>query len=329
MGTSGITLERMTSSRGRRTQTAELEVQLLREGIVESTHRVQATVCDDRGRTMLVAGSAETATFVRSALKPFQALAVSTTGTLERYGLGDRDLAIMCSSHRGKIEQVRQVFNILWRADIDPLMLQCPMPKGAKSPLEHNCSGKHAGMLAVCQQRNWALGSYLQRSHPIQQLILNKIAEILGMPADEFIGARDDCGAPTYFMQLGQMATLYARLASGNSLDLERIIRAMVHHPELIAAEGEFDTELMKLTEGELVSKAGAEGIQCVGRVGEGLGLAIKALDGSRRAKYAVAVHVLKQMGWITPSVSEILSEQFLALGEVTRLEVSGDLSMI
>lgn len=319
----------MTSSRGRRTQTAELEVQLLREGIVESTHRVQATVCDDRGRTMLVAGSAETATFVRSALKPFQALAVSTTGTLERYGLGDRDLAIMCSSHRGKIEQVRQVFNILWRADIDPLMLQCPMPKGAKSPLEHNCSGKHAGMLAVCQQRNWALGGYLQRSHPIQQLILNKIAEILGMPAAEFIGARDDCGAPTYFMQLSQMATLYARLASGNSLDLERIIRAMVHHPELIAAEGEFDTELMKLTEGELVSKAGAEGVQCVGRVGEGLGLAIKAMDGSRRAKYAVAVHVLKQMGWITPSVSETLSEQFLALGEVTRLEVSGDLSMI
>lgn len=319
----------MTPSRARRTQAAELEVRLLREGIVESTHRVQAVVCDDRGRTMLVAGSAETASFVRSALKPFQALAVSTTGTLERYGLSDRDLAIMCSSHRGQIEQVRQVFNILWRADIDPSALQCPLPPGAKSLLEYNCSGKHAGMLAVCQQRNWALNSYLQRSHPVQQLILQKVAELLSMPGEEFISARDDCGAPTYFLQLGQMAALYARLASGSSLDLERIVRAMVHHPAMIAGAGEFDTELMQLTNGELVSKSGAEGIQCVGRVGEGMGLAIKVMDGAKRAKYAVAVHLLRQMGWITPSVSEKLAETFMTVGTVTRLEVSGDLSMV
>ncbi|NJP10705.1 MAG: asparaginase [Leptolyngbyaceae cyanobacterium RU_5_1] len=319
----------MTPSRGRRTQAAELEVRLLREGLVESTHRVQAVVSDDRGRILSVAGSAETATFVRSALKPFQALAVTTTGTLERYGLSDRDLAIICSSHRGRIEQVRQVFNILWRADVDPSALQCPTPPGKRSPLEYNCSGKHAGMLAVCQQRNWALNSYLQRSHPIQQLILQKLAELMGMPGEEFIGARDDCGAPTYFLQLGQMASLYARLSSGNSLDMERIIRAMVYHPNLVAGEGEFDSELMRLTEGELVSKAGAEGIQCVGRVGEGMGLAIKVMDGAKRAKHAVAVHLLKQMGWISPSVSESLAEMFMSVGNMTRLEVSGDLSLI
>jgi L-asparaginase len=276
-----------------------------------------------------VAGSAETATFVRSALKPFQALAVTTTGTLERYGLNDRDLAIICSSHKGQVEQARQAFNILWRADVDPSALQCPIPPGKKSPLEHNCSGKHAGMLAVCQQRNWTLNSYLQPSHPVQQLILQKMAEILGMPGDEFISARDDCGAPTYFLQLGQMASLYAHLASGNSLDMERIVRAMVYHPSLIAGAGEFDTELMRLTEGELVSKAGAEGIQCIGRVGEGMGLAIKVMDGAKRAKYAVAIHLLKQMGWITPSVSESLAEMFMVLGDVTRLEVAGDLSLL
>ncbi len=316
-------------TRGRRTQAAELEVRLLREGLVESQHRVQAVVCDDRGRILSVAGSAETATFVRSALKPFQALAVTTTGTLERYGLNDRDLAIICSSHKGQVEQARQAFNILWRADVDPSALQCPIPPGKKSPLEYNCSGKHAGMLAVCQQRNWALNSYLQPSHPVQQLILQKMAEILGMPGEEFISARDDCGAPTYFLQLGQMASLYAHLASGNSLDMERIVRAMVYHPSLIAGAGEFDTELMRLTEGELVSKAGAEGIQCIGRIGEGMGLAIKVMDGAKRAKHAVAIHLLKQMGWITPSVSENLAEMFMVLGDVTRLEVAGDLSLL
>lgn len=316
-------------TRGKRTQAAELEVRLLREGIIESRHLVQAVVCDDRGRVLSVAGNAETATFVRSALKPFQALGVTTTGTLERYNLNDRDLAIICSSHKGSIEQVRQVFNILWRADIDASALQCPIPEGKSSPLQYNCSGKHAGMLAVCQQRHWPLNTYLQHNHPVQQLIFGKIAELLRMPAAEFIHARDDCGAPTYLLQLTQMASLYAQLASGMNLDMERIVRAMTHHPALVAGEGEFDTELMRLTEGEIVSKAGAEGIQCIGRIGEGMGLAIKVMDGAKRAKRAVAIYLLQQMGWITPSVAETLAEKFMEINQFKRLEVVGELSML
>ncbi|GBE94507.1 asparaginase [Nostoc cycadae WK-1] len=278
---------------------------------------------------MSVAGNAETATFVRSALKPFQALAVTTTGTLERYDLSDRDLAIIASSHKGTIEQVRQVFNILWRADVDPTALQCPIPQGKRSPLQYNCSGKHAGMLAVCQQRHWPLNNYLDRKHPIQQLILGKVAELLRMPAEEFISAHDDCGVPTYLMQLGQMASLYALLAASSNLDMERIIRAMTHHPVLVAGDGEFDTELMRLAPGEVVSKAGAEGVQCIGRLGEGMGLAIKVMDGAKRAKYAVAIHLLQQMGWISPSAAETLAEKFMTFGKYTRLEVVGELSLL
>ncbi len=316
-------------TRGKRTQAAQLEVRLLREGIIESKHQVEAVVCDDRGRVLSVAGNSETATFVRSALKPFQALAITTTGTLERYNLSDRDLAIICSSHKGTVEQVRQVFNILWRADIDPSALQCPIPEGKRSRLEYNCSGKHAGMLAVCQQRRWPLNSYLQRNHPVQQMILHKVAEMLRMPSEEFICAHDDCGAPTYFMQLGQMASLYAQLASGSNLDMERIVRAMTYHPVMVAGDGEFDTQLMRLTQGELVSKAGAEGVQCIGRVGEGMGLAIKVMDGAKRAKYAVAIHLLKQMGWISPSIAETLAETFMEFGKFKRLDVIGELSML
>ncbi|MBW4650062.1 MAG: asparaginase [Kastovskya adunca ATA6-11-RM4] len=316
-------------TRGKRTSSPDLEVRLLREGIIESTHHVQAVICDQRGRVLSVAGNAETAAFIRSALKPFQALAVTTTGTMERYGLNDKDLAVMCGSHQGNTEQARQVFNILWRSDIDPSVLQCPIPEGKQSPLQHNCSGKHAGMLAVCQQRNFPLNTYLQRQHPVQKLILSQVSELLRMPGEEFISAHDDCGAPTYFMQLGQMGALYAQLASGDRLDLERIVRAMTHHPQMVAGSGAFDTELMRLTEGELVSKSGAEGIQCIGRVGEGMGLAIKAMDGAKRAKYAVAIHLLKQLGWLTPAVSETLAEQFMELSEFKRLDVVGELSLL
>ena len=150
----------MTSSRVSRHQTKELEVQLLREGIVESNHRVHVSVCDNRGRTLSGAGNGELGTFIRSALKPFQTLAVTAAGAIERYGLDDRDLAIMCGSHQATIEQVRQVFHILWRADLDPSDLRCPIPEGKKSPLEHRpdpCDGPvlRAGGIGVrCVQ--WA-----------------------------------------------------------------------------------------------------------------------------------------------------------------------------
>ncbi len=313
----------------KRTQSPALTVQLLREGIIESCHHVQAVVCDSRGRVLSVAGDAEHPTFIRSALKPFQALAIAGGGVLERFELTDRDLAIACSSHAGEIFHTRQVFNILWRADIETEFLQCPIPSGKTSPLEHNCSGKHAGMLAVCRAYNWPLANYLERQHPLQKLILSRFTEILQMPPDEFIGVRDDCGAPVYLMPLSQMATLYAYLASGESLELERIVRSMVGHPELIAGTGKFDTQLMQLTNGEIVSKSGAEGIQCIGRVGEGMGLTIKVSDGSKRAKFAVAIYLLQQMGWISPAVSEILTSEFLEIGTVTRLEVLGELAMV
>jgi len=315
-------------TRVKRNQAPAIEVRLLREGIAESIHHAQAALCDERGRVLSVAGNSETSTFIRSALKPFQALAVTTTGTLERYNLNDRDLAIICSSHQGHLEQVRQVFKILWRCDVDPSALQCPIPPGKQSALEYNCSGKHAGMLAVCRQRNWSIDSYLQYNHPVQRLVLSKVAELMRMPPEELILAHDDCGAPTYFLQLAQIATLFAQLASGDNLAMERIVRAMTHHPTLVAGEGAFDTELMRLTQGELVSKAGSEGVQCIGRVGEGLGMAIKVMDGAKRAKYAVAIQLLKQMGWISPAVAESLAETFMHFGEFKRLEVIGELSM-
>lgn len=306
-----------------------LKVQLLREGIVESIHRVHAVACDDRGRILASAGDAELGTFIRSALKPFQALSLTTTGTLDHFQLTDKDLAIICSSHQGNLEQIRQAFNVLWRCDVEPLALQCPTPAGKNTPLAHNCSGKHAGMLAVCKQHGWSLDGYTQRSHPVQKLIISKVAELLGMPADEFICAHDDCGAPTYLMQLSQMATLYAKLASGQSLGMERIARAMTHHPMMISGPEGFDSQLMYLSEGALVSKSGAEGIQCIGRVGDGMGIAIKVVDGTKRAKYATAVYLMKQLGWITPDISEALAEKFMLQGKYTRLDVVGELPLI
>ncbi len=314
---------------GKIARSNSLVVRLLREGILESVHECEAAVADARGRILSMAGSSQTATFVRSALKPIQAIAVSSSGALERFNLSEADLAVICGSHQGTIKQARQVFNILWKCDVEPSALQCPIPENATSALQYNCSGKHAGMIAVCQQQGLSLSYYMSRSHPVQQLILRTMADLLRMPADEFISTHDDCGVPTYLLEIGQMAYLYAQLASHNQLHLERIARAMTHYPEMVSGAGQFDTELMRLTEGEIVSKSGAEGVQCIGRIGEGLGLAIKVMDGAKRAKHAVAIHLLRELGWITPAVAEVLSESFTVIGRYNRLEVLGELSYL
>jgi len=314
---------------GKRNHSPALNIHLLREGIIESRHQAEAVVCDTRGRALSIAGHLDTACFIRSALKPVQALAVTTSGTMEHFNLNDRDLAVMCGSHQHTAEQVRQVFNILWHCDVDPTALQCPTPPGLDSSLQHNCSGKHAGMLAVCQQCHWPLSTYMETKHPVQQLILSQMAELLKMPAAEFMRAHDDCGVPTYFMQLEQIATLYAQLSAGNNLNMERVMRAMIHHPTLVAGQGQFDTDLMTLAAGELISKSGAEGVQCVGRIGEGLGLAIKVKDGAKRAKHAAAIHILRELGWLDPSHAETLADRYVSLSDYKRLEVDGELVML
>ena len=309
-----------------RSGTAPLEVTLNRCCIAESVHRVHAVVCDGRGRVLMSAGEAGLQTFIRSALKPFQALPFLSSGAAAAMDAGERGLAISCASHSGSHGHAREAFKLLWKAELEASHLQCPVPSGAESPLQHNCSGKHAAFLATSRKMAWPLDSYLQSDHPLQVEINRRVAELLGLPAEELVAARDDCGAPTLRLQLAQMALLYAHLGASRHAELEQISRAMLAHPDLVAGDGRFDTELMRRSHGQVLSKGGAEGVQCLSRVGEGLGVAIKVEDGTRRAKQAVALHLLRQLEWLTPLGLEELEDQVLIVNPGVSLEVQGAL---
>ena len=239
---------------------------------------------------------------------------------------GDRGIAISCASHSGSTVHAREAFKLLWQAELEVGLLQCPVPHGAESALQHNCSGKHAAFLATSRKMGWPLETYLQLDHPLQQEVNRRVAELLGLPPDELVAARDDCGAPTLRLQLAQMALLYAHLGASQQAELEQISRAMLAHPDLVAGAGRFDTELMQRSHGQVLSKGGAEGIQCLSRTGEGLGVAIKVEDGSRRAKQAVALHLLRQLEWLTPSSLDELEEQVLKVNPGVSLKVHGSL---
>ena len=305
-----------------------LKVIVKRGSSVESIHRAHASICNTKGRTLMKAGSSDYETFIRSALKPFQALPFVTSGTSEKYNLDNKTLALACGSHLGSAYQARTAFKLLWNADIDVKELKCPIPQNRTSKLQHNCSGKHSAFLATCKKMNWDLDSYLMGHHPLQKEIFRRVSELLKIPAEELIAERDDCGAPTLLLRLSQMAILYAHLSGSDQPEFEKITRAMTHNPELVAGEGCFDTELIKRGHNQIISKGGSEGIQCIGLLGEGLGLSIKVEDGSKRAKHAVAIHLLRQLEWITPSALEELDEIVLQKKPGIFLEVEGQLKV-
>ena len=305
-----------------------LRILVKRGSSVESIHRAHASICDTKGRTLMKAGLSDYETFIRSALKPFQVLPFLTSGAAEKYNLDERNLAIACGSHSGSADQARTAFKLLWNADIDIKELKCPVPQNKKSNLQHNCSGKHSAFLATCKKMNWDLENYLMGHHPLQKEIFRRVSELLKIPAEELIAERDDCGAPTLLLRLSQMAILYAHLSRSDNPEFEKITRAMTNHPDLLAGDGNFDTELIKRGHKQIISKGGSEGIQCIGLLGEGLGLSIKVEDGSKRAKHAVAIHILRQLEWITPSALEELDEIILQKKTGIYLEVEGELKI-
>ena len=301
-----------------------LQATLIRGSNIESIHKIHAVITDKKGRVLMCAGNPEYKSFIRSALKPFQAIPFVSSGAASKINNAPKSIALACGSHSGSKLHSREAFKILWEFDIDIDDLKCPNAK--TSPLEHNCSGKHAAFLATCKKLNWPIESYLKGDHPLQVEIFRIISELLEVPESEIIAERDDCGAPTLFLKLTEMSKLYSLLSSSDNAELEQISRAMTTNPIMISDNNKFDTEIIRASHGQVIGKGGAEGIQCLCKVNEGIGLALKVEDGSKRAKHAVSLHLLKQLEWISDLRIQDIEEKVFNFSDGVRIEVKGQL---
>ena len=301
-----------------------IEVILKRGSHVESRHKVHAVICDKKGRVLKCAGNPEYKSFIRSALKPFQAIPFVSSGASSQIKDSLKSIAISCGSHSGSNLHAREAFKILWEYDIDINKLNCP--KKRTSPLEHNCSGKHAAFLATCKKLNWPTNSYLKGDHPLQKEIFRIVSDLLNIPSADIYAERDDCGAPTLFLKLLEMAKLYSLLSSSDNAELEQISRAMIQNPLMISDNNLFDTEIIRASHGQVISKGGAEGILCMGKTNEGIGLALKVEDGSKRAKHAAGLQILKQLEWITNERIQDIEDKIFNLPQGVNLIAEGEL---
>jgi L-asparaginase II len=300
--------------------------EVTRGNAVESIHFGSVAVVDRTGEILHAAGNPYTLTFTRSSLKPLQALPFTAGGGVERFGFSTAQVALMCASHSGEPRHVDAVADMLARCHCSSADLQCGThapgfyeargevpPPPPYSTLSHNCSGKHAGMLAYCVQHGHSIGDYLACEHPLQLAIRRAVTSFTGVAEHRLVAGIDGCSAPNYAVPLASLAMAYARLVAAE-VDADyghaprTLANAMMAHPEMVSGEHRSDLALMKAGRGDWVTKIGAEGVQAIGIRNQGLGIAIKVEDGQKRGLYPAIVAVLDQLGLVDATARQALA---------------------
>jgi L-asparaginase II len=311
-------------------------VEVTRGAITESRHRGHVVAVEPNGNIVALLGAPETVTFLRSSAKPHQAIPLITSGAADRFGFDEREIALACASHSGEPIHTEVAASMLKKIGLTPDALKCgthepfspevtkALRERGEAPnvLQNNCSGKHAGMLAVAVHLGAPTDTYYEAANPVQLAIGRVISQFSGVPLEDISVGIDGCGVPVFGVTVKAMALMYARLISpppefdeSTKLACRRIVSAMTTYPELIGGTSErLDTEMMRAANGRLISKVGAEGVYTVGVLPcedwpQGFGLALKIEDGDdHRARPVVAIESLRQLGVLADESLEAVS---------------------
>jgi len=313
-------------------------VEVTRGDVVESIHFGAAAIFDQKTQLILTYGSVHHPVYLRSSAKPLQALALLEMGGDMHFGLDLRDIALMCASHSGTDQHVEALQSFQQKVGVREADLQCgthqPLDKETvvqlckagqePSPLRHNCSGKHTGMLALSQLIRAPSDNYLEASHPAQQRILQTCAEMMDLEISDLHLGTDGCSAPVFAAPMCNAAMAYARLCHPDDLPEKRaracrlVVEAMSQHADMVAGPGKFDTLLMQALPGKVICKSGAEGFLAIGIIpnaikpgSPALGITLKISDGDERekARYVAANAILEKLGLFKAETSQKLGD--------------------
>jgi len=329
-------VSRKPSENNKEIPAAEPLVEVTRGGITESRHRGHVVAVEPDGTITAYLGAPETITYLRSSAKPHQAIPLVASGAADRFGFTEEEIALACASHSGEPIHTRVAGSMLQKIGLGPEALKCGIhepfsievvrqlrARGEEpNVLQNNCSGKHAGMLALALHLGAPTETYDEPSNPVQLAIAKTVSRFSGIAIEDIAVGTDGCGVPVFGITVKAMALMYERLvATPAEFDEQtrnacaRIVAAMTSHPELIGGTSDrLDTEIMRAAPGRLVSKVGAEGVYTVGVLPckdwpRGLGLALKIEDGDdHRARPTVVIESLRQLGILTDESLEAVA---------------------
>lgn len=321
-------------------------VEVRRGATVESRHVVSVAVADGNGGLRATAGDPELITFARSAIKPLQALPLVDDRVAEKFGFGAAELALACASHGGEPFHIDVAQSMLRRIGLDEHALACgahpPMHEAsarllrdmrrAPTRIHNNCSGKHAGMLALARAHGWPLAGYHDVDHPVQQRMLHEMTRWSGVAPEDITIAVDGCGVATFALPLSGMARAFGALAAAARRGEKApaaIARAMTTYPEYVGGTDRLCTELTRASAGRIIAKVGAEGVYCAAVPGAELGVALKVEDGARRAAEPALLGVLHALGLLSDDEVGVLARYAEPVVRNTRGEAVGELRAI
>ena len=277
------------------------------------------------GRLLSSVGDMRTPMYTRSALKPFQAMPL-VAGFADQYALSDADIAVLCASHNGEAAHSTRVASLLKRAGRSDSDLQCgihvpyyytsnhlpPPEKGSYGRLQHNCSGKHAGMLMLANALGEPASTYTQRTHRVQEAIADSVAHFSGVAGGKLVTGIDGCSVPNYAIPLPALAYAYSRLTRAEPDEIYgnapmRIFQAMSQHAALVSGMGRNDLALNRAGGGDWIAKLGADGVQAIASRSRQTAITVKIADGDLPMLMLIVVTVLEQMGWMTDTARHAL----------------------
>ena len=315
-------------------------VEATRGGIVESFHRGTVAVALASGELVLSIGDVDRPVFPRSSVKPMQALAAIAGGAARRFGLDDAEIAAMCASHNGEDVHVAAVRSILGKIGCDEGHLECGAhwPRDAEAAralaregtgalaVHNNCSGKHAGMLALARLMDVEPAGYVAPGHPVQLRIRSVLEQFFATSLASAPCGTDGCSVPTYAVPAAALARAFARFVTGEGLSGElaraakTVAAAIAAEPYMVAGADRFCTEAMRATGARALVKVGAEGVMCAGLPGRGLGIAIKCDDGGSRGAEVIMAHLLAAFGAADPDepgFARLMTRQILNANDI------------
>ncbi|WP_037364161.1 asparaginase [Amycolatopsis orientalis] len=279
-------------------------VHLLRDGMVEGVHHGSVVVLAPDGSTLFEAGDPDVAMYPRSTAKPLQATAMARLGLR----LDPSGFAIAAASHSGEPRHLQAAAAVLASSGLaetdlgnpadlpyDPVERDAWIAAGRMpSRLAHNCSGKHAAMLAVCGEQRWDIDGYLDPAHPLQRAIRETVEDLTGQTVPRV--ATDGCGAPLFALSLRGLARAAARIATAPDGSPESLVaNGIRQHPDLVAGSRRDVTRLMQAVPG-LIAKDGFEAVQ-LAALPDGTAIALKIADGGDRARPTVLAAALTRAG--------------------------------
>lgn len=296
---------------------------------IESVHKAKYLVKDSKKIIALSTNNENDLVYPRSSIKIFQAVPLVISNASKKYQLNDKILAISCSSHCGEnfhikilqewINKIKLpiksllcgIHNPINSFSTNKLLLSGNIP----SQLHNNCSGKHLAMLTGCLNNNLNQKNYTDFNHPYQKLIRDSLEFFTDSYIKKNWYGVDGCNAPQYCFPMNNLADAMVKLVNKNDNSNKykqaslKLLNAINKYPKLIGGTNRFDSEIIKITNGKIFCKGGAEGVLLFADNRKGYGGIIKIIDGNERAIPPIAMKIFSKLKLLNNKEKEKLKK--------------------